>query len=96
MAGAGAGFLPTPALSAAAIRRTERTVASMPLAGAKVCDYREHAALVFLCYGQPQLLEDAVHVLLDRALRDRQLTRDAGVRAAFRHQRQHRTLAAAE
>jgi tetracycline repressor-like protein len=34
---------------------------------------------------EPQLLEDALHVLLDGALRDHELTRDRGVRPSLRH-----------
>ena len=56
-------------------------------------DYGENAAVIVLGRRQPQLGEDAVNVLFDRSLGDPELTRNAGVRAALGHQREHLALA---
>ena len=39
-----------------------------------------------------ELHEDAADVLLDRSFRDEELVRDAGIRPAFGHEREHIAL----
>ena len=66
------------------------------LPGVEERDHRENAALIVLRRRQPQLRKDAVHVFLDRALGDPELTGDAGVRATLGHEREHLALARRE
>jgi hypothetical protein len=49
--------------------------------------------VVVVRLGQPKLDEDAVDVLLDGAFGDPQAARDACVRPAFSHEREHLALA---
>ena len=51
------------------------------------------SAMVLCACRQPELGEDARHMLLDGAERDHELFRNRLVRAAFRHQSQHLALA---
>src|SRR5215208_1167267 len=64
--------------------------------GAEVGEHREDAAVVLLALRNPQLGEDASHVLLDRTLGDHEPLRDRAVRTSFGHQRQHLPLAVAQ
>src|SRR5918996_5642394 len=66
------------------------------LARAEEGDHREDAAVVVTGLREEELYEDAVHVLLDRALGDPQPPRDAAVGPAFSHQRENLALARRE
>ena len=55
-----------------------------------------HPAVVVVGLQQPELDEDAVHVLLDCAFRDGQPARYARVCPTLGHQRQHLTLASGD
>ena len=59
-------------------------------------DHRKHPAVVVVGLGQPELGQDAVHVLLNGSLRDPKAPPDAGVGAPFGHQREHVALATGE
>src|SRR5829696_6994987 len=60
---------------------------------AQVGENCEHAPVVFRRRREPQLPEDARHVLLDRTERDHETLGDRLVRLALRHQLEHLTLA---
>jgi hypothetical protein len=60
-------------------RRPDPTGRSAGLPGLQERDHGQDAAMVILRRLERQLSEDAVHVLLDRSLRDPQLPGDAGV-----------------
>jgi len=58
--------------------------------------HREHPAVVVAGLGQPELRQDAVHVLLDGSLRDPEAPADACIGAPLGHQREHVALATRE
>src|SRR3954463_3944951 len=58
--------------------------------------HREDAAIVVVVVRESELREDRGHVLAHRALGDLQAPGDGLVRAPFRHEPEHRALAAAE
>src|SRR5579885_2771589 len=62
----------------------------------EVGEHREDAAVVAGRLRQIELGQDALHVLLDRADREHERLRDAGVGASFRHQREYLALARGE
>src|SRR6266542_1993967 len=64
--------------------------------GVEEPDHGKDAAAVVARLRDPQLHEDAVHVLLDGAFGDVQLARDAAVRATLRHQLEHFALTRGE
>ena len=88
-----AGFVPKSELSA---ERDRPARGARLLARLEECDHREHPPMILGGLGQPQLAQDAVHVLLDRALGDPETMGDPGVGAALSHQLEHLAFARAE
>src|SRR5581483_6836925 len=62
----------------------------------EVREHRQHPPVVVRARRQPQLPEDARHVLLDGALGDDERVRDRLIRAPLRHQLEHLALARRE
>src|SRR5207237_4976838 len=74
-------------------RDIENETDGSPYLPVQVREHREHAAMVLRRRGEPELPEDARHVLLDRAWRDEEPLADRLVRATLRHQLEHLRLA---